>query len=266
MTFVVEKYLPTYSTTSANNKADMAVKREINRGSIYRTCKGCNKTFEIPKVFYTAPNGRTTHRWDQRVYCSTSCFSLHKKLKDRFQICANAKCNKTFKQEVKIYKGKKTPVKNKYCSRDCYRIGRSQMPFSVTCKMCGKQFVTSNRLIAKKLCSDECRIKAKNQSKYKRNDKIYQAQPGTYQSLLQKQNGRCAICRRYPSSKRGLAFDHCHETNHARGLLCHKCNMGLGMFSDNWLILDNAIEYLAHWHNKHGSSKVKLMQESPSLN
>jgi hypothetical protein len=244
----------------------MVVKREIDRGSIYRTCKGCDKTFEIPKVFYTAPNGRVTHRWNQRVYCSTSCFKLNKKLKDRFQICANTKCNKTFKQEVKIYKGKKTPVKNKYCSRDCYRIGRSQMPFSVTCKICDKQFITSNRLIATKLCSVECRTKAKQQTQHRSRDKKYNENPGTYEALLQMQDHRCAICRKYPSGKRGLAFDHCHETNHGRGLLCHKCNMGLGMFNDDWLILDNAIEYLAHWHNKHGSSKVQSIQETPLLN
>jgi len=247
--------------------ADMAVKREINRGSIYRTCKGCNKTFEIPKVFYTAPNGKTSHRWEKRVYCSNDCSKINRKIKDRFQVCANTECNKTFKQEVKVYRGKRFTSKNQYCSNDCYQIARSQMRFETRCRMCGKNFmVSSNNLIATKLCSDACRKKAKQESKNKRRDKRYGVERGDYESLLQLQNGRCAICRSYRLSKKSLAFDHCHETEKARGLLCTKCNSGLGFFNDSWLLLHNAIEYLTYWHLKHETSHQKEVQETPSLN
>lgn len=244
----------------------MTTKRDVYEGSLFRTCKGCSQTFEIPKVFYTAPNGRVSHRWDQRVYCSVSCYKSNRTLKERFAVCANSQCLIKFKQEVKIYKGKKTPKKNRYCSDECYQKHRSQMSFLITCKICGKNFNTSNRLIAKRFCSVECRIKAKQRTKYKSRDKTYNAEPGTYEALLKIQDGRCAICRKHPLNKRSLAFDHCHETNQARGLLCGKCNTGLGMFNDDWLLLDNAIEYLGHWHNKHGSSKVQSVQESPALN
>jgi hypothetical protein len=101
--------------------------------------------------------------------------------------------------------------------------------------------------------------------------KKYKISQQEWHQLLERQDGRCAICRQ-PSTAiingkvKRLAIDHCHETKQLRGLLCSKCNTGLGMFSDNWLLLENALEYLTYWHSKHASSKVKAIQESPILN
>ena len=39
-------------------------------------------------------------------------------------------------------------------------------------------------------------------------------------------------------------LDHCHEEDKFRGWLCHKCNRGLGCFSDDVNKLKNAISYL----------------------
>lgn len=64
-----------------------------------------------------------------------------------------------------------------------------------------------------------------------------------YEKLLKKQRGRCAICRKPEIGKR-LAIDHCHKTNVVRGLLCSKCNRGLGHFDDNLKYLTKAVEYL----------------------
>ena len=57
-----------------------------------------------------------------------------------------------------------------------------------------------------------------------------------HEQLLKGQNGVCAICGDI-RGKRGLGVDHDHDTKQIRGLLCSKCNIGLGFFADNpeWL-------------------------------
>jgi len=41
-----------------------------------------------------------------------------------------------------------------------------------------------------------------------------------------------------------LNVDHDHETNEIRGMLCHKCNSGLGLFMDDPALLEFARIYL----------------------
>lgn len=66
-----------------------------------------------------------------------------------------------------------------------------------------------------------------------------------YESLLSKQNWSCAICGiTQEAYGKSFAVDHDHQTMKIRGLLCVKCNTGLGKFQDSKYILDNAIAYL----------------------
>lgn len=63
--------------------------------------------------------------------------------------------------------------------------------------------------------------------------------------LLDLQGGVCNICKSPdPGPKKIFAVDHDHRNGKVRGLLCYKCNMGLGSFDDNPRKLANAIEYL----------------------
>jgi len=64
-----------------------------------------------------------------------------------------------------------------------------------------------------------------------------------YDSLLSKQNGKCAICGGHTNGD-ALAVDHNHKTNEVRGLLCHRCNTAIGLFKDDVSLLQKAIEYL----------------------
>ena len=58
--------------------------------------------------------------------------------------------------------------------------------------------------------------------------------------MLQEQNNRCAIC----GVSNPLRVDHCHKTGKVRGLLCDKCNMGIGLLQDDSNILRAAAEYI----------------------
>lgn len=62
-----------------------------------------------------------------------------------------------------------------------------------------------------------------------------------YDAMMESQGGRCLICK---ESYDDLVVDHCHTTGAVRGLLCSRCNSGLGFFKDNKDSLANAIDYL----------------------
>lgn len=69
-----------------------------------------------------------------------------------------------------------------------------------------------------------------------------------YDAMIVSQNGKCAICgTTNPRGKGHTRFhvDHCHQTGVVRGLLCSRCNLGLGAFLDDIAILQKAIEYLS---------------------
>ena len=67
-----------------------------------------------------------------------------------------------------------------------------------------------------------------------------------YKEMFIKQDGKCAICSTIvPGHKKiNFAVDHCHKTNKVRGLLCFRCNLGIGYFKDDVYLLNNCIEYL----------------------
>ena len=63
-----------------------------------------------------------------------------------------------------------------------------------------------------------------------------------YDALLSAQGEKCAICLG-PFDTRPHV-DHCHETGKVRGLLCNRCNCGIGQLRDNVEILEAAVKYL----------------------
>jgi hypothetical protein len=66
-----------------------------------------------------------------------------------------------------------------------------------------------------------------------------------YHAMLARQGGACAICER--PFRRTPHVDHCHVTHLPRGLLCPKCNVGLGYFEDNPIFLRRAAAYVERW-------------------
>lgn len=93
-----------------------------------------------------------------------------------------------------------------------------------------------------------------------------------YTVLLKEQGGVCAICKKPPGStgtgnkgKGTLAVDHDHLTGTYRGLLCTNCNLGVGSFFDDPVLLENAAAYLKEYRALVISilaqkSKVEIIQ------
>lgn len=66
-----------------------------------------------------------------------------------------------------------------------------------------------------------------------------------YQVMYDKQNGCCAICNVHQDKlKQAMCVDHNHITGKIRGLLCGKCNRGIGYLNDSINTLEQAINYL----------------------
>lgn len=71
----------------------------------------------------------------------------------------------------------------------------------------------------------------------------YGMTPADKAAMLREQESVCAICGLDVDV---LCVDHCHSTGIVRGLLCHKCNWGLGMFDDDLDLLAAATSYLVN--------------------
>lgn len=71
----------------------------------------------------------------------------------------------------------------------------------------------------------------------------YGLAPGEYQAMLDRQDGRCAICMKQPRSKR-LSVDHDHNTGKVRSLLCQPCNRAVGRFEFEQIVAEQAANYL----------------------
>lgn len=80
-----------------------------------------------------------------------------------------------------------------------------------------------------------------------------------YDELARRQGFVCAICHN-PNNIEGreLTVDHCHATNKIRGLLCHSCNLALGLIDDNITTLYSMIEYLERQEPKMSAPSITI--------
>lgn len=95
------------------------------------------------------------------------------------------------------------------------------------------------------------RVKNKEHTRDVKFKKHYGITLDIYNGLLVGQKNVCAICKngetmidKRNGEIRALAVDHCHKTGIVRGLLCRKCNNGLGMFKEDSGLLRKAIIYI----------------------
>jgi galactose-1-phosphate uridylyltransferase len=80
--------------------------------------------------------------------------------------------------------------------------------------------------------------------------KNYGMTPQDYEAMFSQQKGLCAICYNPETAKdrqgniRPLSIDHNHITKKVRSLLCHRCNVAIGLFKEDIKLLEKAISYL----------------------
>lgn len=67
-----------------------------------------------------------------------------------------------------------------------------------------------------------------------------------YCAMLAAQDGKCLICgaTKPDDTRKYMYVDHNHRTGKIRGLLCGKCNTGIGVFHESIYRMERAIAYL----------------------
>lgn len=115
--------------------------------------------------------------------------------------------------------------------------------------------------------NNRTRILERNKTRYKESNRecILRSKYGLsleeYDTMLSEQDGCCAICRAdTPGGNGRFHVDHCHSSGFVRGLLCARCNMGLGYFKDNIEVLARAIEYLASYNGEEENNEQELQE------
>ena len=103
------------------------------------------------------------------------------------------------------------------------------------CKPCSRQIAAETR--------EERYPKIKNRDMLA----LYGISLEEYYQRLEEQGGTCYLCPATPPTntrKKFLCVDHDHETGKVRGLLCDKCNRGLGLLGDDADRLLRAANYI----------------------
>lgn len=105
----------------------------------------------------------------------------------------------------------------------------------------------STLFLAQKFLEAKARELGKDWSQYKvaRGKRIrsYGISENQFDQMMINQDGKCYICKGDNGSI-ALCIDHDHLTGKVRGLLCNKCNRGLGLFLDDLVLLKRAMKYL----------------------
>lgn len=118
------------------------------------------------------------------------------------------------------------------------------------CKTCRKELSKAPNEIKRAHKYDKKRKKTRDK---RRIFKVYKLDIEDLDRMIKEQDNRCKICFKTNKARKGvkrLFVDHCHYTGKVRGLLCSRCNIGMGYFFDSIVLLEKVIEYLKSTMNK----------------
>lgn len=90
-------------------------------------------------------------------------------------------------------------------------------------------------------------LQSERSEKYRKSENLrkhlrrsYRLTVREYKKLIEKSGGKCEIC----GAEKNLCVDHDHSDGRIRGVLCRKCNIGIGYFDDSIARMSKAIKYL----------------------
>jgi len=125
------------------------------------------------------------------------------------------------------------------------------------CIVCRKKFIDYSRNKSKNTCSNSCRYinnykdPEKNfEHKFELRLNVLRLKGITFneETIKKIKNdlrvGRCQICGKKIPDFRNRHIDHDHVSQAYRGVLCNKCNSGVGFLQDNPVIAERMIAYL----------------------
>jgi hypothetical protein len=101
-------------------------------------------------------------------------------------------------------------------------------------------------------CKECCKKhrKTPTQAKKTRLKNVFNLTLEQYSAMVQSQNGLCAICKQPPLEGRSLNVDHCHRTNKVRELLCHHCNVSLGLLKEDPERIQALLDYVLKYQSE----------------
>jgi hypothetical protein len=143
-------------------------------------------------------------------------------------------------QQKKYYQGHKKEVcayQKKYRSENRNKIRKYQKVYG---KAHIERYKELDRERYKKDPTKYRQTRIGYKTKYRFRHK-YNMSVEDYNKMYSAQDGKCAICKKEFTK---LGVDHDHGSGYIRGLLCHKCNSGIGFLEENLVFLEGAIQYL----------------------
>ncbi len=93
----------------------------------------------------------------------------------------------------------------------------------------------------------------------------YDISQADYDRMFAEQNGRCCYCGQaerdqYKGKIKQMAVDHDHEDGSVRGLSCGRCNLGIGLLSDD----PDLMEKIASDIRGHRAAQMVIRNAAPS--
>lgn len=151
--------------------------------------------------------------------------------------------------------------------RSCPTCGQEFQPYRGTQKACSRscrEKFPEKREVARQYFARADVKEKKNSARRVENDpdrreknmiqnlRRYGLTVAEHDAMVQAQGNRCAICGDPPDpngirASSRLHVDHDHDTGAVRGLLCNRCNRGVGYFRDAAGLMRKAAQYIERY-------------------